>query len=87
MGYYLPKRKGISSVASPQKRLLKKLFFFLLLLFPLQHLLAQTSVVKGRVSTGDTALANVTVQVKGKTPAPLPTVWVSLQFRLLRMQL
>ena len=33
--------------------------------FSFQLSFAQTSVVKGKVTSGDTALANVTVQVKG----------------------
>jgi TonB-linked SusC/RagA family outer membrane protein len=46
------------------KVLLKKLFL-VLLFCPIQHLFGQDIAVKGRVTSGDSALADVTVQVKG----------------------
>jgi TonB-linked SusC/RagA family outer membrane protein len=66
MEYYLPHRKKRYYQAGKFSRLPKLLCALLLLFMPFHHLLAQTGVVKGRVSSGDTALANVTVQVKGK---------------------
>lgn len=45
--------------------LLKNIFLFALLLFSFQFMAAQTGTVRGRITSGDSALANVTVQVRG----------------------
>jgi len=57
-------RKIYSRVRDDKKHF-KNLLFLFVLFFPFHALIAQNSVIKGRVSSGDTALSNITVQVKG----------------------
>ncbi len=66
MGYCLPKRMNFQIADKYSKRLIKIIFFFFCISFSFQVVSAQ-SVIKGRVTSGDSALPNVTVQVKGKT--------------------
>jgi len=65
MSQQLTTLKKISFRAGNNKRLIKNLFFLLFVFLPFHHLLAQNKVITGKVSSGDTALANITVQVKG----------------------
>lgn len=66
MGYNLPGWRNLF-YGKHDKRRFKNLLFLFLLFSPFHILLAQNNVVKGRVTSGDTALANITVQVKGTT--------------------
>lgn len=67
MGYCLPKRMNFQIADKYSKRLIKTIFFFFCISFSFQIVSAQSSAIKGRVTSGDSALPNVTVQVKGKT--------------------
>lgn len=67
MGYCLPKFRNICPGGKYDKTLIMKLCLFLLLSFSFLQSEAQNSVVKGRVTSGDSALSNITVQVKGTT--------------------
>src|SRR6187200_751658 len=66
----LPQRRTWSFISGFKIGHLKKLKVFLLILFSFVSsvLFAQTTIT-GRVASGDTALAGVTVQVKGTTTA------------------
>lgn len=50
---------------TPGSGVMKNLFFFAILLFSFEFLAAQGGIVRGSVTSGDTAVANVSVQVKG----------------------
>lgn len=64
MGYCLPTWNENYRMGNG-KVLFKSLFFVFLLSFVFQFASAQGGIVKGRITTGDSALANITVQVKG----------------------
>lgn len=64
MGYHLPNGKKILSKGGNDKNPIKRLLFLFTFFLPFQLLLAQ-NVINGRVTSGDSALANITVQVKG----------------------
>lgn len=67
MGHCLPKRRNIYLAGIFNKKRVKVFFFLFFLSFSFQFLSAQNGVIKGRVTAGDTALSNITVQVKGTT--------------------
>lgn len=66
MGLRLFKWKKINFAGKSGLNPAKNTFFLLLLSFTLQ-VSAQNNVIKGRVTAGDAALPNITVQVKGTT--------------------
>ena len=65
MNYYLPIRKNISFMELYERWKWKKFLFLLLLFCPFHLLFSQNSIIRGTVTSGDSALANTTVQVKG----------------------
>lgn len=65
MGYCLPKWMNSHFPLSNSKKLFKTFFLLFFLSFSFQFLFAQNNVIKGRVTSGDSALSNITVQVRG----------------------
>src|SRR4051794_15747250 len=57
--------EGKTMSSRDSSRLTPKLFLLIFFTFLSSFLFAQTSVIKGNVNSGDSALAGVTIQVKG----------------------
>ncbi|HEX8278792.1 MAG TPA: carboxypeptidase-like regulatory domain-containing protein, partial [Segetibacter sp.] len=66
MGCFL-KRRPFQHLQKHSERLSKNFLLLLILTLSFQWVTAQTRMIKGRVTSGDTALSNITVQVKGTT--------------------
>src|SRR5688572_23903143 len=65
MRHCLPALRKLPSNLTPAHATLKNILFFAVFLFTAGLTTAQNAPITGRINSGDTALSNVTVQVKG----------------------
>src|SRR6478752_3301051 len=69
MRHCLPAVRKLPTKLAPAHGILKNMLFFAVLLFTAGFATAQNAPITGRITYGDSALANVTVQVKGTNSA------------------